>query len=220
MSTMMMGTSQRATWLAGQPKPVERTSSAVLFDYISPAPQVSRRQLDDVYRFRYRIFCEQLRFIDRSRCPGGRERDEHDDRALHFACRDARGKVIGAARLVLGRPFPLESHCPLFAGALRLDGMRAAEVSRLAVERGCTSAERHRRQETVIALYKGMILASKRLGLTHWLAAMERPLYRVLKGLGCQFTAIGPEIDYSGPVTPYIARVDRLWHEQRMTYLY
>lgn len=195
----------------------------VLFDYVSPARKVtSVRERDEVCRFRYQVFCQELGFFRPADYPDGRETDEHDDDALHFAARAADGRIVGTVRLIVQRPFPLESHCLLFDHAPCLDEIRAAEISRLAVPVTAqgTLQERRQRQETVVALYKGMILESRKLRLTHWVAAMERTLCRVLKSMGCCFTPIGPEVDYSGPVTPYVAAVDQLWQEQRLTNLY
>jgi N-acyl-L-homoserine lactone synthetase len=191
-----------------QPRPV-------LFDYISPARKVSTESdLDRVYRLRYRVFCQELGLFNPADYPDGRERDEHDGTSVHFAGEDTSGVLAGTVRLVLCRPFPLESRCRFFADAPRLDELRVAEISRLAVRRDVSA-----RRPIVVALYKAMILESRRLGLTHWVAAMEKPLCRVLRGLGCDFTPIGPEVDYSGPVRPYLGAIDRLWREQRLTYL-
>src|SRR5690606_15783528 len=67
----------------------------------------------------------------------------------------------------------------------------------------------HRRSkpEIVLGLYKTMYQASKRQGITHWLAAMERSLLRLLTRYNIGFQPIGPELDYFGPVVPYIAAI-------------
>jgi N-acyl amino acid synthase of PEP-CTERM/exosortase system len=216
-----------ATQASVAPPPLAQQRKTVIFSYVSPAKKLSTpRQLDELFRFRYEIFCKRLQFFAPSACADERESDAHDRDALHFAEYDEQGNMLGAARLIQRRPLPLEEHCILFDDGPQISNLHVAEVSRLAVRSPqvgqVTShlVERQTRQEIVVALYKAMILESRELGITHWVAAMERPLHRVLKGLGCMFTPIGPEVDYSGPVTPYIAEVERLWHEQRMTYLY
>lgn len=202
------------------PRRVEARPS-VLFDYVSPARKIEAApQLDALFRFRFDVFCRKVRFFDPAHYPDGRERDRYDRDALHFAKFDAEGNIVGGVRLVLARPFPLEEHCRLFADSPRLAELRVAEVSRLGVALPAAKTDRLTRQETIVALCKAMILESKARRITHWVAAMERSLHRVLTGLGCTFTPIGPEIDYSGPVRPYLAEVNRLWREQRMTYLY
>jgi len=214
MATMIAGT-------ALLPSKRVEARSAVLFDYVNAARKVeTAQQFDALFRFRFDVFCRKLRFFDPAHHPDGRECDRYDRDALHFAKFDAEGQIVGGVRLILCRPFPLEGHCRLFADSPRLAELRVAEVSRLAVAPPSAGTDRLARQKTIVALCKAMILESKARGVTHWAAAMERSLHRVLTGLGCTFTPIGPEIDYSGPVRPYLAEVNRLWREQRMTYLH
>jgi N-acyl amino acid synthase of PEP-CTERM/exosortase system len=70
----------------------------------------------------------------------------------------------------------------------------------------------HRRTkpEIVLGLYKTMYQASKRQGITHWFAAMEKSLLRLLHRYNIGFTPIGPELDYYGPVVPYIAAISAI----------
>ncbi len=68
----------------------------------------------------------------------------------------------------------------------------------------------HRRHkpEIIVGLYKAMYQASKRQGITHWFAAMEKPLLRLMRRcFHIEFTPIGPELDYYGPVVPYIIAI-------------
>lgn len=39
---------------------------------------------------------------------------------------------------------------------------------------------------------------------------MDRSLWRLLNFQGIQFKAIGPEVDYYGPVSPYLANIAHL----------
>lgn len=67
----------------------------------------------------------------------------------------------------------------------------------------------HRRHkpEIIFGLYKVLYQASKRQGITHWFAAMEKPLLRLLHRYNFDFKPIGPELDYYGPVAPYFAEI-------------
>lgn len=64
--------------------------------------------------------------------------------------------------------------------------------------------ERRQHVPLVVSLYKAMYQACKRNGITHLLAATERSLQRLLTVYHFPFRAIGPQVDYFGPVTPYI----------------
>ena len=109
----------------------------------------------------------------------------------------------------------------------------AGEISRLALVKSCrrrsgdglydlaSNADRlshsridkrpvpHRRQrpEIVLGLYKTLYQESKRQGITHWFAAMEKTLLRLLHRYKFAFQPIGPEVDYYGPVTPYMVEI-------------
>lgn len=64
------------------------------------------------------------------------------------------------------------------------------------------------RPAIALGMYRELYRFSKRNGITHWLAAMEKVLRHYLKRQHIVFEAIGPEIDYYGPVTPYMLDVD------------
>jgi N-acyl amino acid synthase of PEP-CTERM/exosortase system len=54
-------------------------------------------------------------------------------------------------------------------------------------------------------LYRAMFQYSRENGIRYWYAAMERSLARLLGRYGFDFTPIGPQVDYYGPVTVYMA---------------
>ncbi len=56
-------------------------------------------------------------------------------------------------------------------------------------------------------LYREMYQESKRLGITHWVAVMEMSLRMLLRMHNFIFYEIGPEVDYYGPVKPYIGEI-------------
>lgn len=113
---------------------------------------------------------------------------------------------------------------------------RYAEISRLAVRRcfrrrigdgvygGPPRADRQRfdasgmplprpsaeTPEMVCGIFRLIYQESKRRGITHWVAAMEQGLHVMLKRRGFVLTPIGPEVDYHGPVRPYLAEIAAL----------
>ncbi len=183
--------------------------------------------LDAVFRLRYQVFCGELGFAAPDGVAPGTERDDFDDRALHFGAFDLKGELAGAVRLVpygdLG--LPLMSHCLVDPPYRPQQG--AAEISRLAIDPGYRRRRgdglyalaardqddpqgRERRAkvpEIVLGLYKSLYQASKRLGVEWWYAAMERTLARQLIRFSVRFDPIGPEVDYHGPVRPYRAAI-------------
>ena len=88
-----------------------------------------------------------------------------------------------------------------------LYGLAETEDKIINLQRAGEAPCRRNRPELVLGLYRTMYQCSKRQGVTHWLAAMEKPLLRLLHRYQFGFKPIGPEIDYYGPVTPYLAEI-------------
>ena len=87
-------------------------------------------------RLRYEVYCLEQHFVDAARGTDGRESDEYDLQAIHFAAATDRGEVVATLRLVLDSPlgFPLERRAPGLLGD-RAPGERShtGEVSRLVI---------------------------------------------------------------------------------------
>ena len=60
------------------------------------------------------------------------------------------------------------------------------------------------RRQAFLILLKGIYQATKRMEATHWLAATEKSLQRLVEQYGFPFRVIGPEANYGGPVAPYL----------------
>ncbi|MBI2626078.1 MAG: GNAT family N-acetyltransferase [Candidatus Nealsonbacteria bacterium] len=98
----------------------------------------TKKDLDEVFRLRYRVYCassgenkpSDLRPED---YPDGRETDQWDDYAVHFAAFD-NGKAVGCLRLILGScPFGFLMETA-FKLPLDLNRKRGVEASRMAVD--------------------------------------------------------------------------------------
>lgn len=64
---------------------------------------------------------------------------------------------------------------------------------------------RHEAPQILLSLYRQMYAYCREHGIRYWYAAMERSLARSLARLDFAFDEIGPETDYYGPVSPYVA---------------
>lgn len=193
--------------------------------------------LNEVFRIRYQVYCKECNFIKDEDYPEGIEKDNYDAHSLHFLAKDSNG-LIGAARLILDCPlgFPLEEHCN---GHLTIDKnslprKRIAEISRLVISRGyrrrredglyyttdclqtadITPIESMRRiRPMTFGIYREIYQESKRRGITHWYALMEKTLWLLLRLHGFNFQAIGEEIDFYGSVQPYLADISKIERE-------
>ncbi len=174
---------------------------------------------------RYQVYCHEAHFLNPDDYPDGIEHDNYDEHSCHFVvARGVGGDVVATMRLVLPEcdTFPLDEHCIVTPEKLAgIPRNKLAEISRLAmskkyrrdISRYDTQQDRRKSSQDpgnsfdanlIFELYRLMYQQSKRSGIEYWLAAMGRPLERLLSRCSLKFTQIGPEVDYYGPVTPYL----------------
>lgn len=192
--------------------------------------------IHDTYRLRYEVYCNELQFLNRSNYPNGLETDVYDRHSVHFAALNRENDVVGTIRLILSsrHPFPLEKYNQnLFIDIKALPRTTLSEISRFVVSKNLRgirfglepdgssgSLENDAENRTKVRqsqewqtsmIFMGLIRLlyqeSKRLGITHWYAAMEKRLWASLNSMSFHFDAIGPEFEYYGTVAPYMTSV-------------
>jgi N-acyl-L-homoserine lactone synthetase len=186
---------------------------AVLTDQISRTSRDFRievvrtdEQLREVFQLRHQVYC-----VERGYEAGedGEETDEFDARSRHVLLRHtADGEVVGTVRLISpAEPgsrdeFPMQRLCPPELLA-HLPLATAGEISRFAISKqrrmGCAEVMLLR-----LALMRGIAQLSTEMGLTHWLAVMERSLMRLQQRNAIHFDAIGPLVSYHGIRQPAV----------------
>lgn len=204
--------------------PIVRTAVRLEPRVIDASPHL----LEASYRLRYQVYCLERQFLDPAAYPTGLEVDAFDPCSVHVGAVDEDGRLAGTARLVmcgaLGLPlFRRLSVTPEYAWLC--DAPTVAEISRLSISRSYerwqagahqNDGERHARArrraegEIFLTITRALYHASKGLGVTHWLAATEKSLYRILLRFGLPFRAAGPECDYYGMVAPYLMEIAEL----------
>lgn len=208
--------------------------------YIQARHLTEEKALSESFALRYHVYCEEQHFLPACDYPLGLETDEHDTRSQHFGVyhQDGLAGTVRLVRPDAAGLFPFHHHCPgLHADARLPPPEHAAEVSRLVMNRsfrrrsddnllGVSTAQRQAesdmvqlgaghqrfcsRPNIVLSLYRAIYQHSKRTGVTHLYASMERSLARLLGRLHLPFVAIGPEFDYYGPVTVYVTKFDEM----------
>jgi N-acyl amino acid synthase of PEP-CTERM/exosortase system len=185
--------------------------------------------LTEIFRLRYKVYCDEWGFERPEDHPGGIERDEFDAHSVHFvAIRKADQQMVGTTRIILRSElgFPIEAHCQIIDEVLRADKTHWGEISRLAVSKEFRKRSgddsiyrdedplphdldnpykerRKNENQIVIGLYRCIYRESLERGLTHLYAVMAKGLYLLLKRIGITFTQAGPGIEYHGIRTPY-----------------
>ncbi len=130
--------------------------------YFSVGLAATAKQRQDVYRSRYRVYCDEFGYEDKGRFPDKAEYDEFDEYATHcLIIHRASGITAGSVRLVPATVrsnyylLPFERFCSDsldqgFMRNLRLPRSSICEISRLTVD----SAFRQRAGETLSCLGK------------------------------------------------------------------
>ncbi len=183
--------------------------------------------IEEVYRIRYQVYCQELHYEPEANCQNQMEMDEYDNRSIHcLLMHRPSGLYAGCFRLILSRPpevkFPFEKVynnklCYYTAPFSKIPHNFIGEVSRLAVTARfrksqnqatmlhaigdeCESQQENVRGCSLIplSLYLAMTSISLEIGLNSALAMMEPRLARHLRRFGINFTQIADVVDYHG----------------------
>lgn len=124
----------------------------------------------------------------------------------------SKDKLVEVSRLALRKSFRRRQEDGIYAVESYLKKSEGGILAEKPEDR--TEQERKRQQPVVIlGLYKAMYHESRRKGFTHWYAAMEKKLWYALKTFNFTFQEIGPQVDYYGPVTPFLGILVQLEKE-------
>ncbi|MDZ7798491.1 MAG: GNAT family N-acyltransferase [Patescibacteria group bacterium] len=167
----------------------------------------SKSELEKIFKLRYEVFCEEFSYIDKDKHPGKKEKDNYDDKSVHFILREKQTRNLAATvRLILNSEmgFPIEKNMKIEVDILQKNRSKLAEISRLIV------AKKYRKHFLLLALIKGMYTFVKEKNITHVFAVMDDNLYPILIKLGFPFKKIGPPTLYQGITTPFILDISEM----------
>lgn len=167
----------------------------------------------EAQRLRYRVYCQERKFE-----PGrdGIEADFCDSHSRHVVLRHRpSGELVGTVRVIFWRrdnpwaALPIQHVCdPSLLRHLPLNS--TGEVSRFALCRDRAATDGRSALLLRLALIRGVLHASRDLGLTHWCAVMAPSLLRLLRTASVTFNPIGPLVEHHGLRQPAIADIDAL----------
>lgn len=188
-----------------------------------------KNKMEQAFKFRYEIFCEEKKFFDRDSFYGPMEMDLFDEYSLHFAAFDQFKNIKGYARLVCHSEngYPMQHLCPYeITGARDFIGKSSAEISRLAIttdlrtfyQKSCmgnTGPANNEKNyidlyivpQIQIGLYRMMYAACLQLDIMHVFAVMEQSLYNRLSLFSLKFKPIGHGFENHGTVFPFLGSV-------------
>ena len=166
-------------------------------------PKVERVLVSDPYfneiaKFRYKTYCEELNFLDKNKYPDKEETDGYDDNSIHIVVRI--GKRLGGYARVI---FPREGTLPIFEhfDVLKEKDMEhACEISRFMISK--VFRNNHETRRGVFGLLVEEILeAAKENHIKVTYAAVEEWLLKSLVKRKYNFQEIGDGKHHMGAVT-------------------
>lgn len=94
-------------------------------------------KLQEIYKLRYKVYCEEWGFEKPEHHPGEIETDIYDKNSVHFMAKNDDGNLVGTIRLILSSDegFPLEKYCQININKDELPRENLAEISRLAISK-------------------------------------------------------------------------------------
>jgi N-acyl-L-homoserine lactone synthetase len=180
-------------------------SIAIVRDEISIALADSPRLVRAAHRLRYQVYCVERGF---EAGHNGLEIDEFDCRSRHVVLQQRRtGQILGTVRLVLPLreslhdSFPVQRLCDETV-LPQIPLLTTAEVSRFAISKYRNGMSPAAVPLMRLGLVQGIMRLSSELGLTHWLAVMERSLLRLLQSTAIHFQPFGPLVEHHGTRQP------------------
>lgn len=165
-------------------------------------------ELSEVYKLRFKVYCQERGFESEEDHPNGYEADEYDPYSVHFIA-GIDSETVGTVRLILNNPigFPVEKHCKISISRKGVKREKTVEISRLAVSKKVLG---YNRTKIVLGLFREVYQESKNLGISFFCAAMERSLYRLLSRCSIRFLQVGLPVEYHGLRAPFLVELKDL----------
>lgn len=178
----------------------------------------TKQVLREAQTLRHIVFCKERDILPSK---GAYEADEYDDRSRHIVLRRRTcGELIGTVRLVVPEQTAKDGHLPMAKVAPpamfeHLPLSTTAEISRFGLSRDRRDPKRVSDPIMGLGLMQGILTVSRELGLTHWCAAMEPGLLRLLRSVCIHFEGHGPLVEYCGLRQPSVACIDTVLERGR-----
>lgn len=171
------------------------------FSFYTTSDQV---ELDEIYKIRYRVYCEEYHYLEASKYPDRKERDEYDRHSIHLVVRHNSGELAATARLILGSDIglPIQNNFEI-SHTIPKTG-KTAEISRLIVARS------YRRRHLLLVLIKGIYLLLKQKNINDVFCVLDDRLIPNLDEIGIPYKRIGKSKIYQGITAPYLIEVSNL----------
>ncbi len=178
--------------------------------FLKARPRVERILVSDdifhkVAQMRYRVYCEEMGFLEKDKYPKKLETDEYDGSSIHIAVLIGR-RLAGYARVILPRngTLPIFEH---FEIPPEEDIDASCEVSRFMISK-LYRRKTETRREIFRLLAEEILKVVEEHQVKNIYAVVEEWLLKSLHKRGYMFEVVGEGKDYMGAIT-YPTRLER-----------
>lgn len=161
--------------------------------------------------------CLKLRhttFVEETKIFESEGEDEFDERSVHILLKHLPSdRFIGCARIILGKPCPTIDALNIYKEDREyynsLKYYEMGEISRLCIPRSAIE-DLSLNILPSLPLFIGIIQASHKYNITHWITCMETRLNRLLIRFGLDLKRVGDTQDYYGKRAPYLSKIENV----------
>ncbi len=178
----------------------------------------------EVYKIRYRVYCQDLRLKDPDEFPDQMEMDQYDQHSTHLILK-YQEQYIGCVRIIHSQPnnlLPFEKLCHSDNISNLKENGSIAEISRLAVTdkfRNGNSSKYENFPLAPLNLYLGVLVVAHTTGLEKLCTIMESRLHRQLQYIGFCFHQIGNTVFYANKQrAPFYIRTEEAFQNLKSEY--
>ncbi|WP_281950689.1 GNAT family N-acyltransferase [Nitrosophilus kaiyonis] len=167
--------------------------------------------MEEVYKFRCEVLCEELQYFNKKKFPDKKEKDLYDNNADHFVALDEKNNLIAYLRIIYysENGFPLENNMQIFKEYEKIPKKKIAELSRMFIKK------EHRKIKKSLYILENFLKLfiykkAKENDIEYFYATLQSNFLRLMKIRNVHFKIIGPLQEYGGKRYPTILSIKDL----------
>ncbi|HIE35378.1 MAG TPA: GNAT family N-acetyltransferase [Campylobacterales bacterium] len=183
--------------------------------------------MNKIFRFRYKILCDELKFFDKKMYPDGLEKDEYDKYAIEYVVLDEKSDVVATVRLIFNSPigYPTQNHMKIYEEIEKgFNKNSLGEISRIFISKEYRNLKDTKK--IIKSLIEMIYLDLKKNNVEYSLGALELSFLRLLRIFGIKYEIIGelqhygnkryPCLLYTSVLEKYNPKLLKLWKEKKI----
>lgn len=146
----------------------------------------SKRDYDDIFGLRYKVYCLEKKYLDSKKYPTKKERDIYDDNSILFIARSKNGKIAGTFRLIMRTEQGVQAE-EYVALPRSINKNKVAELSRFVV----AAEHRHHGHELTFQMMRETVKYCLDNNIDYLVAVTFFPNWKIFNRLRMPFLVFG-----------------------------